>query len=185
MGNGTMFELTAEEGVETLGFTPSGTPPNEDVNIAQVSPNSWAERHGLLEKIDSLVAVDGAEVSGMNLKQLTKAMRKRPLRLTFLRSKGPPPGPPRSDAYGDVQDHDAGDFNAGYDEGGGGGEEFEVTAYEEDGDWLGWTPSGFPPDEVFVTEVEDDSWAYNKYLEVDDQLLKVNGIPIADMDKKA
>jgi len=134
-----------------------------------------------LEKVDSLVAVDGVEVTEMNMKQLTKAMRNRPLRLTFNRSKGPPPGPPRS-ARGDVKD-DFDDFNAGFDEGEG-GEEFEVTAYDEDGPYMGWEPSGFPPDEVFIASVEAESWAYNKYLEVDDQLIKVNGIEIKDMDKK-
>merc|ERR1712066_323793 len=106
----------------------------------------------------------------------------------FIRSEGPPPSAPGG--YGDDYYGGAGygDDYSGYvgdAYGGGGGDEWEATAYEEDVE-LGWTPSGFPPnEEVFITDVKESSWAWNQLLEVDDQLLKVNGVDVATMDKKS
>merc|ERR1712139_79671 len=67
------------------------------------------------------------------------------------------------------------------------GEEFDLVC-EADWENLGWTLSGKPPDEVWITAIDEDpesSWALYHELWPDDQLTKVNDIDISQMDKKS
>jgi len=181
---GVRFDCEAPEGIEALGFIPAAYPP-EPVIIETVTPDTWSAIVGILEGVDELVAVNGREVSTLTKKEMTKAMKSRPVTLTFYRGEGAAPDPVDlsvllGGAAADGVD-DAGAVGEAHE---AHGHEWEATANDED-EWLGFSPSAWPPEEVYVAEVEADGWAeYSAELDVDDQILKVNGRDVAAMTKK-
>jgi len=183
---GEAYELIVPQGVELLGFTTKGMPP-ELLEIAAIEANSWAEQQGLLETVDVLMTVDGKDVQEFTAPKLPRAMQKRPLTLGFIRTRGPAPAGANGGAaaelpWGDEAHHHL-DPNHAHVAEHQQGEMWDAVANAED-EWLGWTPSDQPPNDVWIVEIEKDSWAHWQELAVDDQLLKVNGVDVHEMTKK-
>eukprot|EP00930_Biecheleria_cincta_P000589 TRINITY_DN10131_c0_g1_i1.p1 TRINITY_DN10131_c0_g1~~TRINITY_DN10131_c0_g1_i1.p1 ORF type:complete len:884 (-),score=162.31 TRINITY_DN10131_c0_g1_i1:526-3177(-) len=75
------LKLQVDDTVDMLGFIPAAFPP-EPMTIDSIVAGSWAELHGLIAG-DTLVAIGSELVDTIPYKELKRAMRVRPLVLTF------------------------------------------------------------------------------------------------------
>lgn len=90
------YTLEAAVGVRALGFVVAGKPPAR-ISVKKVMQDGWAERHGLEER-DVLLLLEEDISSDLSKEDIQERMRKRPLKLTFLReydSGRPPPAADR------------------------------------------------------------------------------------------
>jgi len=79
----TRYTVTAEVGVQGLGFRPSALPP-ERMYIDSVEPDSWSACVGV-GLGDEMVMVNDMHVENMTQEDLMKSKTERPLLLTFMR----------------------------------------------------------------------------------------------------
>lgn len=171
-GHGQKYEVVAEQVVKSLGFIPSAMPP-ERVFVATVTPDTWASQQGVQEG-HQLVGVEGRPVSELTKDELKRLMKQRPLRLKF---KGLAYGStlaeelPAEHAVPTLARKRASKMGA------------KIDLVAEDGDDLGFAPSGFPPERIFVVGIEDAGWADMHGLEVGDELLTLNGQGVTTMTR--
>lgn len=81
--NAKEFRVTAEEGVQGLGFRPTALPP-ERMYMDSVEPGSWAAKAGIVMG-DEMVMVNDFKVVDMTAEQLGMCKSERPIHLKFVR----------------------------------------------------------------------------------------------------
>eukprot|EP00929_Paragymnodinium_shiwhaense_P064328 TRINITY_DN32214_c0_g1_i1.p1 TRINITY_DN32214_c0_g1~~TRINITY_DN32214_c0_g1_i1.p1 ORF type:complete len:1072 (+),score=263.66 TRINITY_DN32214_c0_g1_i1:63-3278(+) len=150
----SIYEVYATAAVETLGFAPSGLPPN-DVLVAKVDDGGWAEQQGV-KVDDTLLEVHGFPIFSMGRHNLRQALRARPLRLVFARTSD-----------GLVSE----------------GKRFVIRFPETLGK-VGFTLSeAYPPEPVLVDSVEDPGWAHSEGIQVGDVLVALGGRLVENLRK--
>jgi len=164
-GHGGMLVLVAARTDKQLGISLSGSPPNP-VCVRQVEPQSLAERTGV-EVGDELLAVDGRPIGEMAREDLVGAMRHRPLSLNFAvwEDTATVRWPGRTSVMVEPEGT------------------LVVVASQLDTK-LGWSPSGMPPNRIWVEEVDSESWADRMGIARGDELIAVNGRPAMEMVRK-
>lgn len=153
-----IFDCEAGEDVKELGLMPTAFAP-DPVEIASVTDGSWAATMGV-QQGDILLKINGTLVEAMDKKEMKRAMRERPLRLTISRQ-----------TLGTLEESME-DL-----------ETFECTAPEGIQD-LGLYPSAFPPDAMIITTVTAGSWAAQQGIEVGDELIEIGQRQVQDMAAK-
>eukprot|EP00435_Cladocopium_sp_Y103_P006091 s901_g1.t4 len=153
-----IFDCEAGDDVKELGLMPTAFAP-DPVEIASVTDGSWAATMGV-QQGDILLKINGTPVEAMDKKEMKRAMRERPLRLTISRQTFGTPDESMEDL-----------------------ETFECTAPEGIQD-LGLYPSAFPPDAMIITSVTAGSWAAQQGVEVGDELIEIGQRQVQEMTAK-
>lgn len=173
------WELTATEADTALGFAPTGLGTRRVV-VNRVNDSGWAVEQNI-EPGDRILQVNGKDIKTMEKGEIVLAFKSRPVTVVFL-----------------VPEHERKRRRAKTQEGVAAAEAAAATPVVEEkpedsiftlqaGDEhpkLGFVPRGFPPDEVFIKSTAP-GWAEDVGVLVGDQVLKVNHIPVEDMDKAA
>merc|ERR1719201_696953 len=84
-----VFDVMVSEFVNHMGWKPSGKPP-EEVYISQIDASGWAYNAGLIVG-DQLMQINGTTISELTPDEFDQALKKRPLKLKFVRTGKPPP----------------------------------------------------------------------------------------------
>jgi len=147
-------------GVKEMGWNPSGMPPDLML-IAEIEPESWADEANL-QLHDELVKIDDNPVSLMTEKYVIERMRGRPLKLQFRRKKRAHRSsiPLRGGEVINIQ---------------------QLKIHAVSGK-LGLIFDNHPPHPVTVSKSYD--WSAEKGVKVGDELVEINGVPVASMTDK-
>jgi len=84
LSGGTLITIAADREVSTLGFSPTGVPPDAVV-VSQVLQESLAARNGVAVG-DTLLTIGERSSSEMTKAEIEEGLAQRPVRLTFLRT---------------------------------------------------------------------------------------------------
>lgn len=80
---GTLIKVMAGKDVLSLGFAPTGVPPDA-ITVARMHEDSWARKQGV-EIGDKLQSIGLDSTKTLTKDEILERMAERPLRLTFLR----------------------------------------------------------------------------------------------------
>ena len=154
-----VFDCTAGPDVKELGVIPSAFAP-DPVQIASVTPDSWAAQQGI-EAGDMLLKINGTAVEAMDRKDMKRAMRERPLALTMSRLMvfATP-----EESIADV-------------------EVFDRTVPESVQE-IGLIPSAFPPAAMVIEKVLAGTWAANEGIQAGDELVGIGQLQVQNMTTK-
>lgn len=186
-GQSTRLTVVAKEDDADLGFRRSGWPPDQ-VFVTAVDPGSLSARKGVMPG-DTLVAVDGVEITSMTKAELKAAVVGRPLRLEFSReglsdgqaAAGEAPGAP---GRGPVDAAPGPQAAQELPE-----DAFALHVSEDDGKRLGFIPQELPKGAdcvgpVYIELVEPGTWAERNGVARGDRLVAVNGEDVESLGEK-
>lgn len=162
-------ELVAGPCVLKLGFAFNASPPNP-MMIKRVGNGTWASEAGI-QVGDTLLSLNGVEVSAIETEVLKEAMTQRPLSIRIsaapkVKDKTSPLRGPHADISKMARMSGAG---------------VNVFVAGPDVLKLGFTFYGQPPDPVIIKRVRHDTWASDVGMHAGDVLVALNGVDVIEM----
>lgn len=182
----TEYSLVIDSKVQRMGWASSGLPPDR-VFVSQVMPSSWGAQKGL-KPGDEVISVSGKLVSDMKQQDFLDAVKRRPLHIVFSRtvdSSSSSFAASFSTPSSPANRSPVASSSASVDQPTGAtGGVFTLVADEGTGP-LGWLSLGLPPQRVFVSEIDEGSWADKCGMRLQDELIRLDDFMISQFTQDA
>eukprot|EP00746_Dinoflagellata_sp_MGD_P138917 gnl/MRDRNA2_/MRDRNA2_72471_c0_seq1.p1 gnl/MRDRNA2_/MRDRNA2_72471_c0~~gnl/MRDRNA2_/MRDRNA2_72471_c0_seq1.p1 ORF type:complete len:1794 (+),score=462.40 gnl/MRDRNA2_/MRDRNA2_72471_c0_seq1:712-5382(+) len=179
----TTLVLTLSNAQEQTSFSLHGTPPRDSVVVHSVAPQKWAETQGLTTGC-VLVRINDYPTAEFTEADMNDIMQDFPVKLEFQQPEGDTETCMEKEQVDEVEEKDFGPSGAAPKKQEAEKEIYEVVADEAVAS-LGWVPSGLKPgkpiDHVLVKKLTAGGWAEQENIQVGDELLSLNGRPVAQM----